>query len=74
MSPPPKRLKKQEAREILPEELRGTFDKLCEETLYWSQYYYGTNFVSYSILKELVEDGWMKRSSEKTSPSERIDD
>jgi hypothetical protein len=62
---PPKRLKKQEAREALPEELRGTFDKLCEETLHWSQYYYGANFISYSILKELVEDGWVKRPFEK---------
>jgi hypothetical protein len=61
---PPKRLKKQEAREALPEELRGTFDKLCEETLHWSQYYYGTNFISYSILKELVEDGWVKHPSD----------
>jgi len=61
-SGPPKRLKKLEAREALPEELRETFDKLCEETLYWSQYYYGTTFISYSILKELVEDGWRKRS------------
>jgi len=56
----PVRLKKKEAREALPEELRPIFDKLCEETLYWSQYYYGTNFISYSILKELVEDGWQK--------------
>ena len=61
---PPKRLTKQEAREALPEELRQTFDKLCEETLYWSQYYYGTTFISYSILKELVEDGWTKHPPE----------
>jgi hypothetical protein len=59
-SRPAKRLKKDEAREALPEELRQTFDKLCEETLRWSQYYYGTNFISYSILKELVDDGWTK--------------
>lgn len=56
----PKRLKKAEAREALPESLRPVFDKLCEETLYWSQYYYGSHFVSYSIIKELVEDGWTK--------------
>lgn len=61
----PKKLKKQEAREALPEELRRTFDMLCEETLHWSQYYYGTNFISYSILKELVEDGWTKRPADK---------
>jgi hypothetical protein len=61
-SGPPKRLKKEEARKALPEELRPVFDKLCEETLFWSQYYYGSNFISYSIIKELVEDGWIKSS------------
>jgi hypothetical protein len=56
----PRRLKKQEAREALPENLRPTYDKLCEETHYWSQYYYGSTLISYSIIKELVEDGWTK--------------
>ena len=63
---PPQRLKKKEAREALPEELREIFDKLCEETLYWSQYYYGTHFISYSIIKELVEDGWKRSPPSKT--------
>ena len=56
----PQRLKKKEAREALSEELRPIFDNLCEETLYWSQYYYGSSLISYSIIKELVEDGWKK--------------
>jgi hypothetical protein len=60
IQPAPKRLKKNEAREALREELRPTFDKLCEETLYWSQYYYGSTFISYSIIKELIQDGWRK--------------
>ena len=60
---PPQRLKKQEARDALSEELRPTYDSLCEETLYWSQYYYGTSLISYSIIKELVEDGWKKMPS-----------
>jgi len=49
-----------EARESLPENLRETFDKLCDETIEWSRYYYGTTFISYSILKELVASGWTK--------------
>jgi len=61
----PRRLKKIEAREALAEELRPIFDQLCEETLYWSQYYYGSTFISYSIIKELVEDGWSKSSAKK---------
>jgi hypothetical protein len=57
---PPQRFKKIEAREAVSEELRPIYDKLCEETLFWSQYYYGFNFISYSIIKEPVEDGWRK--------------
>ena len=64
MSPPqnspPKRMTRDEAREALPEELRPTFDKLCEETIAWSRCFYGTTMVSYSILMRLVEDGWRK--------------
>jgi hypothetical protein len=59
-SAPPRRLKKHEAREALPVELRETFDELCKETLFWSQYYYGSSLISYSIIKELVETGWKK--------------
>jgi hypothetical protein len=58
-------LKKDEARLALPEELRPIFDQLCEETHHWSQYYYGSTFISYSILKELVQDGWRKGEGEK---------
>ncbi len=61
----PKRYSKREARQALPQELRETFDKLCEETLAWSQYYYGSSMISYSIIKELVEDGWTKLDSKK---------
>jgi len=56
----PRRLTRDEARNALPEELRQTFDRLCDETIAWSQYFYGTKMVSYSILMRLVEDGWNK--------------
>jgi hypothetical protein len=56
----PKRLRREEAREALPENLRETFDKLCDDTIAWSKYYYGTTMVSYSILMRLVEDGWAR--------------
>jgi hypothetical protein len=55
-----KKLTRSEARERLPEDLRGTFDNLCDDTLAWSRYYYGTYLISYSILMELVKDGWRK--------------
>jgi hypothetical protein len=57
---PPVRFSRTEAREQLPEDLKETFDILCEETLKWSQYYYATSFISYSIIMELVKDGWRK--------------
>jgi hypothetical protein len=60
MEQQPKRFNKAEAREALPEELRPVFDKLCEDTINWSEYYYGSRFISYSIIKELVETGWTK--------------
>jgi hypothetical protein len=65
-SKPPKRLNKQEARESLPEEARPMFDQLCEDTLLWSNYYYGTSLISYSIIKELVECGWRKTQQPST--------
>lgn len=61
----PKRMTRDEARTALPEELRPTFDSLCSETIAWSQYFYGTTMVSYSILMRLVEDGWRKDATSK---------
>ena len=49
-----------EAYAALPEELRETFNQICDETIAWSQYFYGTKMVSYSILMKMVEDGWKK--------------
>ena len=63
----PQRLNREEAREALPEELRDVFDTLCNETIEWSRYYYGTTMVSYSILKQLVESGWIKASRKNLS-------
>jgi hypothetical protein len=56
----PKRMTRSEAHAALPEELRETFNQICDETIAWSQYFYGTKMVSYSILMKMVEDGWKK--------------
>lgn len=66
-NPRPQRLTREQAREALAPELRPTFDILCDETVAWSKYFYGTTMISYSILKHLVEDGWRKTS--KKSPA-----
>ena len=52
-----------EARDSLPPELQPTFEKLCKEVIGWSYFFYGTRFVSYSILRELVADGWRKQET-----------
>lgn len=67
--PRQKRLTRDEAREALSEELRPTFDRLCDETVAWSKYFYGTTMVSYSILKHLVEDGWRNTRQERDEAS-----
>lgn len=36
------------------------FDALCDEVKEWSRFYYGRKLISYSILKELIADGWTK--------------
>ena len=51
---------KEAARESLAEDLRPTFDQLVKDVSAWSQFIYGTRFVSYAILAELVADGWVK--------------
>ena len=61
----PNRLTRKQARDALPDDLRSMFDQLCEETLLWSQYYYGSTLISYSIIKELIEDGWRKGPTTK---------
>jgi hypothetical protein len=48
------------ARESLPEERRAEFDQLVTEVGEWSLYYYGSKFVSYAILAELIRSGWTK--------------
>ena len=55
-----KGMTRKDARETLPDELRTAFDQLCDETIAWSKHFYGTQFVSYSILMELVKSGWKK--------------
>lgn len=48
------------ARSSLPAELQPNFDQLVDEVANWSLNFYGTKFVSYAILSELVRDGWKK--------------
>ncbi len=52
---------KDEVRSSLTEEEQRTFDLLVKETGDWSMYFYGSKFISYVILAELVRGGWRKQ-------------
>jgi hypothetical protein len=47
-----------EARESLPERLREIYDQLVASYAYHSLRHHGREFVSYSIIADLVRDGW----------------
>jgi hypothetical protein len=44
----------------LSESEREIFEQLVKEVGDWSIYFYGTKFISYVILAELVRAGWRK--------------
>jgi len=52
---------KDEVRSSLTEEERQVFDLLVKETGDWSMYFYGSKFISYVIIAELVRGGWRKQ-------------
>jgi len=58
----PAKKTREEARESLPTSLRSEFDRLVKDVSDWSVYFYGSKFISYAILAELIRDGWSKRN------------
>jgi hypothetical protein len=52
-----------EARETLPEELRETYDRLVDEYHFATIQKYGTGYVAYPVLAELVRSGWRPLNS-----------
>jgi hypothetical protein len=63
-SAPRSKVSKEQARASLPDNKRKSFDELVDSVGKWSIYFYGTKFLSYAILSELVRDGW-ERTGEK---------
>ena len=47
-----------EARETLPEELRETYDRLVDEYHFATIQKYGSGYVAYPVLAELIRTGW----------------
>lgn len=52
--------KKEEVLLLLSESEREIFEELVKEVGDWSIYFYGSKFISYVILAELVRAGWRK--------------
>lgn len=52
--------KKEDVLLTLSEREREVFEELVKEVGDWSIYFYGSKFVSYLILAELVRSGWRK--------------
>lgn len=50
--------KHEEARSSLREELKPIFDELAEHYRFWARARYGSPFVSYAVLSDLVRSGW----------------
>ncbi|GMV98229.1 MAG: hypothetical protein HRF43_12675 [Phycisphaerae bacterium] len=54
----PRSLKNQEARESLPAELQPIYDELVTDYRWATVKRYGTGYVAYSVLADLVRAGW----------------
>jgi len=59
-SPDHVKKKKEDVLLTLSESEREVFHQLVKEVGDWSLYFYGSKFVSYVILAELVRAGWRK--------------
>lgn len=59
--------KDQEARDSLPEELRDVYDALIADYRWSTVKRYGTGYVAYSVLADLIRGGWRPTAREKPS-------
>lgn len=57
-------LKKQEARESLPAELQPIYNELVKDYRWATSRRYGSGYVAYSMLADLVRAGWRPSARE----------
>ena len=50
--------KHQAARDVLPAELQNVFDDFVNDYKFFGTKHYGSPFISYIILAEMVKAGW----------------
>jgi hypothetical protein len=56
-----------EAREGLPEELRGVYDQMVADYSWCTAAKYGRGYVAYAVLADMVRMGWRPTESGKGS-------
>jgi hypothetical protein len=57
----PKRAEKeQQARDLLPDELKPIFDDFVNDYKFFATKHYGRPYVSYLVLAEMVRAGWRR--------------
>lgn len=54
----PKSQKYLSAKESLPKNLHAIYDQLVEEYIFHTEKHYGRGYVAYTVLADLVKDGW----------------
>lgn len=59
--------KNEEARDSLPEELRAVYDELVADYRWATTKRYGTGYVAYSVLADVIQAGWRPSAREKTT-------
>ena len=55
--------KHQEARALIPDDLKEEFDKLVEDYRFHAMLRHGAPFVSYILLADLILDGWRRNQN-----------
>lgn len=55
--------KHREARDTLPEELKGTFDEMVSDYKYTATCRHGKPYISYIVLADMVRAGWRPSAS-----------
>lgn len=58
-----------EARNSLPDSLRGIFDELVDDYAFSATVHHGSRYVSYRVLADLVKNRWRLSGKEKTDTS-----
>ena len=66
---PARSQKHTQARDSLPVELRPVFDEFVDDYRFSSTSHYGSPFISYAVLADMVRVGWRPAARPEKPPS-----